>query len=86
MSLVVTSRRQLGDLWTPWCVERDDPSVPVQLADHPERGNELRQLRVSDLDDSRAREALRVQRHPDGRRSLDKIEGFATTLRPPFDF
>lgn len=71
---VLTRREQLAELWLPWCVSRDDPSVPIvhQPALHPS----AMQMRVSDLSEPWARRALAWQ-PSDGGTSWIKIENLA---------
>lgn len=58
---LITSRAELATLWLPWCVARNEATVPIVHlpAEHPS----ARQLRVSDLDAVDARHALAWQPH-----------------------
>src|SRR6266566_798124 len=55
-AMKITDRGQVGQLWLPWCVERERPEVPIRIEREPERRHEARQLRADDL----IKEAVRV--------------------------
>lgn len=57
--LKITSRKALGDLWLPWCVERRRPDRVLQIAHQQGRVGEARQLQVRDVDEGVALSALR---------------------------
>ena len=55
----MTTRASLGELWLPWCVDRDRPDRIVRIDHEPNRIGGARQLRVREVGDDTARAALR---------------------------
>jgi hypothetical protein len=76
----ITERHELGSLWLPWCVDREDPRVPIRIADQPMRIPNARQLRVGSIDDPRVRQALALQ-VADGGFTLAKIDAIVSSAR-----
>jgi len=58
--MVLSTRHELARLWLPWCVPRNERSVPIthMPAEHPS----ALQLRMTDLDDHATQRALAWQR------------------------
>jgi hypothetical protein len=72
----ITHLDELGDLWLPWYVRRDDPATPIQDID-AERAV-ARQLRIHDIEDHEIRQALGWEYEHEGRKwtHLSRIEDY----------
>jgi hypothetical protein len=74
----ITDRDEVGRLWLPWCVDRDQSEVPIRIERDPDRRHEARQLRVSDLTEVSARVELSNYLRDDGVTSVwSSIEHWA---------
>lgn len=56
VNISITHRNELGEIWLPWYVRTDDPTVVI--TDITTQRDEARQLRIQDIDDLGIREAL----------------------------
>lgn len=58
VELRITERDRLGELWLPWCVERDAPERILRIDHAPHRRDEAQQLQVRHIDAPAHRRAL----------------------------